>query len=367
MAIEMTGPATMAAPAGAPRDVIGWLRENLFSSPLNSVLTLISFGLIVLVVPPLVRWGILNAVWTGGLERCKAVQGTGACWIFIAEKYRLILFGLYPFEEQWRPLLMTVVLVALLAASMNRAFWRPWLGLAWLLGYLAMGILMWGGIFGLAFEDTDKWGGLPLTLILSVNAIAFSFPLAIALALGRRSDLPVIRMICTGFIELVRGVPLISVLFMASLMIPLFLPAGVDINKLLRAQAGIILFTGAYVAEVIRGGLQALPKGQIEAADSLGLGYWQKTGFVVLPQALSLVIPPMVNSFIATFKDTSLVIIIGLFDLFGSARLAANDPAWRPFYVEGLLFVALIYFVSCFSLARYSRYVERLARQGDQR
>ena len=360
-------PAPSTRPDAMPLGPITWLRTNLFSSPLNTVLTLLSLGLIWLIVPPLVRWGIVNAVWTGDIARCKNVQGVGACWGFIAEKYLLILFGLYPFDQQWRPLLMTVILIALLIASMNRAFWRPWLALAWLAGYGAMGVLMWGGVLGLPFVETDKWGGLPLTLILSVNAIAFSFPLAIALALGRRSDLPVIRTICTGFIEIVRGVPLISVLFMASLMIPLFLPAGMDINKLLRAQVGIILFTAAYVAEVIRGGLQAVPKGQFEAADAMGLGYWQKTAFVVMPQALGLVIPPMVNSFIATFKDTSLVIIIGLFDLFGAARMAANDPAWRPFYVEGLLFVALIYFVFCYSLARYSRYLEKLARRGDVR
>ncbi len=355
------------APAAVPLGALTWLRANLFSGPLNTGLTLLAVGVLWLIVPPLLRWGVLNAAWSGGLDACKAVQGTGACWVFIAEKYRLMLFGLYPFEEQWRPLLMIVILIALLVVSMNRQFWRPWLGLAWIAGYLAMALLMWGGVLGLPFVETDKWGGLPLTLILTVNAIVFSFPLAIALALGRRSDLPVIRTLCIFFIEVVRGVPLLSVLFVASLMIPLFLPAGFDINKLLRAQIGIILFTGAYVAEVIRGGLQALPNGQLEAADSLGLGYWQKTGFIVLPQALSLVIPPMVNSFIATFKDTSLVIIIGLFDLFGSARLAANDPAWRPFYVEGLLSVALIYFVFCYSLARYSRYLEKLARKGDVR
>ncbi len=363
----MAAETARSAPSAVPIGALEWLRANLFSGWLNTVLTLLSLGLLALVLPPLVRWGVINAAWSGGLEACKAVQGTGACWVFIAEKYRLMLFGLYPYEEQWRPLLMMVILVALLVASMNRQFWRPWLAAAWAGGYLAMALLMWGGVLGLPFVETDKWGGLPLTLILSVNAIAFSFPLAIALALGRQSDLPVIRTLCIFFIEVVRGVPLLSVLFVSSLMIPLFLPAGFDINKLLRAQIGIILFSGAYVAEVIRGGLQALPKGQREAANSLGLGYWQKTGFIVLPQALSLVIPPMVNSFIATFKDTSLVIIIGLFDLFGSARMAANDPAWRPFYVEGLLFIALIYAVFCYTLATYSRYLERLARRGDQR
>ncbi len=344
-----------------------WVRENLFSSPLNSFLTLGCLYLLYLAIPPLVSWALVNAVWQADPLACRAAQGVGACWGIVAEKHRLIMFGLYPFDQQWRPLLMIAILLGLIAISMFPRFWRPWLGLAWAAGITAMGVLMYGGVLGLPFVETDKWGGLPLTLILSVNSMVFGFPLAIALALGRRSNLPVIRALCVAFIELVRGVPLITVLFMASLMIPLFLPQGFDINKLLRAQVGIILFSAAYQAETIRGGLQAIAKGQGEAADSLGLGYWQKTGFIVLPQALRIVIPPMVNSFIAGFKDTSLVIIIGLFDLLGTARLAANDPVWRPFYVEGLLFIALVYFAFCYTLARYSRYLEMLTRRGEHR
>lgn len=354
-------------PPVSPTSPVTWVRENLFSSPLNAVLTLLCLLLLYVLIPPLVNWAFVNAVWRPDPEACRAVHGYGACWGIIAEKIRLITFGTYPFDQQWRPGVMIVILLTLIGISMIPRFWRPWLALAWAIGLVAMGVLMWGGILGLPFVETDKWGGLPLTLILSVNGMVFSFPLAIALALGRRSNLPVIRALCVGFIELVRGVPLITVLFMASLMIPLFLPAGFDINKLLRAQVGIILFGAAYLAEVIRGGLQAIPKGQFEAADSLGLGYWQKTGFIILPQALRLVIPPMVNSFIAGFKDTSLVIIIGLFDLLGTTRLAANDPLWRPFYVEGLIFIALIYFVFCFTLASYSRYLERRSNVGVKR
>jgi general L-amino acid transport system permease protein len=346
---------------------IAWARKNLFAGPVNTIVTLVCLYLLWLIVPPFVSWAFVNAVWAPDPEACRAAAGAGACWGFIAEKWRLMLFGTYPYGQQWRPALMVVVLLVLIALSMVPAFWRRWLAYAWLGGIISMGVLMWGGVPGLPFVATDQWGGLPLTLILSVNGIVFSFPLAIALALGRRSKLPVIRAISTAFIELVRGVPLITVLFMASLMIPLFLPQGFDINKLLRAQVAVILFSAAYLAEVVRGGLQAIPKGQFEAADSLGLAYPHKMGFIILPQALRLVIPPMVNSFIAGFKDTSLVIIIGLFDLLGTTRLAANDPLWRPFYVEGLIFLALIYFAFCYTLARYSRYLEVFTRKGERR
>ena len=206
-----------------------------------------------------------------------------------------------------------------------------------------------------------------LTIMLSVLSMMMAFPIAMVVALGRRSSLPAIRTVCTIYVELIRGVPLISVLFMASFMFPLFMPVGMSIDVLVRVIIGITLFAAAYMAEVIRGGLQALPRGQFEAGDSLGLSYWQKTGLIILPQALKLVIPPMVNTFISMFKDTSLVIIIGLFDLLGSVRLAANDPMWRPFYVEGLVFVAVIYFIFCYTIARYSEHVERLARKGERR
>ena len=346
---------------------IGWARKNLFASWGNTIITLVCLYLLWLILPPAIDWALLNAVWRPDAEACRAAAGVGACWGLIAEKWRLILFGTFPYDQQWRPALMVIVLLVLIAISMVPAFWRRWLGLAWAGGIIAMGVLMWGGVLGMPFVATDQWGGLPLTLILSVNGIVFSFPLAIALALGRRSKLPVIRAVSTAFIELVRGVPLITVLFMASLMIPLFLPQGFDINKLLGAQVAVILFSAAYLAEVVRAGLQAIPKGQFEAADSLGLAYPQKMGFIVLPQALRLVIPPIVNSFIAGFKDTSLVIIIGLFDLLGTTRLAANDPTWRPFYVEGLIFLALIYFAFCYTLARYSRYLETFTRKGERR
>ena len=335
---------------------IGWARRHLFNSIGNSVLTVLIIAAFAYALPALYSWGFANAITAPDHEACRTAKG--ACWGFISEKYRLMAFGTYPFDEQWRPVLAVVLLIGMIVISCMPAFWGKLLIGLWVLGIPGILILMGGGWFGLSEVPTERWGGLPLTLILAVFGIALSFPLAILLALGRASDLPAIKMLCIGFIELVRGVPLITVLFMASLMIPLFLPEGVNFDKLLRAQIGFILFAAAYVAEVIRGGLAAIPKGQYEAADALGLGYWKKMGFIVLPQALKYVIGPMVNTFIGLFKDTSLVIIIGMFDLLGAVQMASNDPEWRAFYVEGLIAVAAVYFVFCYGMARYGRWVE---------
>jgi general L-amino acid transport system permease protein len=245
--------------------------------------------------------------------------------------------------------------------------WGRWLVLIWLGGLIAVYLLMQGGILGMTYVETALWSGLPLTLIFAVLAMVFAFPLAILLALGRRSELPAVRVFCVGYIELVRGVPLITVLFMASVMLPLFLPTGFTIDKYLRAQVAFILFAAAYLAEVIRGGLQAIPKGQIEAADSLGLGYWRRTRLIVLPQALSMVIPPLVNNFIGAFKNTSLVIIIGLFDLLGTANAALADPNWQGFAPEAYIFTAAIYFCFCFFMSRYSQMLERTFDRGHRR
>jgi general L-amino acid transport system permease protein len=221
---------------------------------------------------------------------------------------------------------------------------------------------MWGGILGLSFVPQDRWGGLPVTLILATFGLAFGFPLGIVVALGRRSRLPAIRSLCVLYVELVRGVPLVSLLFMSSVMFPLFLPDGFNIDKLLRAQVAFVLYAGAYLAEVIRGGLQAIPSGQHDAADALGLSYWRKNALVILPQAIRHVIPPLVNTFLAFFKDTSLVLIIGIFDLLTTAKTAIVDPAWQSFSVEVYLFVALIYFVFSFAMSRYSRRLETEAK-----
>jgi general L-amino acid transport system permease protein len=339
-----------------------WVRTNLFSSVWNSILTVLAVLLLARILPPLVNWGIVDAVWHGDAAACRAAGG--ACWALITEKYRLILFGLYPFDQQWRPLVAMILLIGMMVVSAIPGNWRSWLIWMWPAGLAIVGVLMWGGIFGLASVSDDKWGGLPLTMLLALAGIVFSFPLAVLLALGRRSSLPGIRVWCVAYIEIWRGVPLVNVLFMASILFPLFLPEGFDIDKLLRAQIAIILFNAAYNAESMRGGLQALAKGQYEAADSLGLSYWQKMRLIILPQSLRLVIPPLVGQFITTFKDTSLVAIIGLYDLLSSTRLALNDPEWHAFYIEAYLTAAMIYFVFTFAMSRYSQYLERRFRKG---
>jgi general L-amino acid transport system permease protein len=219
----------------------------------------------------------------------------------------------------------------------------------------------------LSYVETGLWGGLPVTMILATYGLLFAFPYGILLALGRRSNLPLVKGLCVGFIELIRGVPLISLLIMASVMLPLFLPSGTTIDKFLRAQVAVILFAGAYIAEVIRGGLQSLPKGQFEAADALGLNYVQKTGLIILPQALRVVIPPLINTFIGFFKDTSLVLIIGIFDFLNTANQALVDPNWAGFPGEVYLFAAFVYFIFCFSMSRYSKYLETELNQGTRR
>ncbi|HEU4645274.1 MAG TPA: amino acid ABC transporter permease [Burkholderiales bacterium] len=336
-----------------------WLRENLFGSWGSALATLGILWLAWTLVPPFVQWAFLDAIWLSPDSRPCRAEGAGACWALIAEKHRFILFGTYPYEQHWRPGVAILLLLALYVASALRRFWRPALALAWLGGLALIGLLMWGGVPGLPYVENERWGGLTLTLLLATFGIAFAFPISILLALGRRSRLPAVRAICIGWIELVRGVPLISLLFMASVMLPLFLPEGVSIDKLLRALIAMIVFAAAYLAEVVRGGLQAVPHGQVEAADALGLGYARKTLLVILPQALRIAIPPLVNTFIAFFKDTSLVVIIGLFDLLTSIKVALGEPMWSGFGVEAYLFASLVYFVFCYAMSRYSQDLER--------
>lgn len=338
-----------------------WAKANLFPNWWSTAVTLVLAYLLLKFAFGLLSWAVFNAVWTvegTNTEACRQVKGIGACWALIAEKYRFILFGTYPFQQHWRPTLVILIFLALYGASTVRALWNYRLAIVWVVGLLAIGILMWGGVFGLSYVEQDRWGGLPITLMLATFGIALAFPFGILLALGRRSDMPAIKAVCVIYIELIRGVPLISLLFMASVMLPLFLPEGVTIDKLLRAQIAIIMFAGAYLAEVIRGGLQAIPKGQYEAADALGLSYWKKTGFIILPQALKIVIPPMVNTFIGMFKDTSLVVIIAIYDLLGAAKASTIEPAWRGFSVEAYAFVSIIYFVFCFAMSKYSQKIE---------
>jgi len=341
------------------------LERWLLAHPANALLSVALIAVLCWLALPVMGWLFLDAHWTGAsAQACRS--SAGACWAFVAEKYRLILFGTYPFEEQWRPAAASALLVALLLASGARRFWRPWLVAAWALGLTAAAVLMWGGVAGLSPVEDLRWGGLPVTLMLSVFGIVGAFPLGVLLALGRRSRMPVIRAMSVVYIELIRGVPLISLLFMASVMLPLFLPEGFTIDKLLRVQLAIILFAAAYIAETVRGGLQAIPKGQYEGAESLGLSYWQQMRGIILPQALKIVIPPLVSTFIALFKDTSLVAIIGIFDLALTAKAALADPAWAGFAVEAYLFIAVIYFAFCYGISRYSKALEAHLSAGRQ-
>jgi general L-amino acid transport system permease protein len=344
---------------------IWWLRTNLFNSISSGIITLLFGFILVKAFIGFAQWGLLNAVWSvpgNDTSACRAARGLGACWAVIPEKYRFILFGTYPFDQQWRPAISIALFIALFYLSSRRRWWRKELALVWAAALALIGFLMWGGIPGMPYVSQDRWGGLPVTLILATFGLAFGFPLGILVALGRRSKLPAIRSLCVLYVELIRGVPLISLLFMASVMFPLFMPDGFNIDKLLRAQIAIVLYAGAYLAEVIRGGLQAVPRGQQEAADALGLSYWKKNALIVLPQAIRHVIPPLVNTFIAFFKDTSLVLIIGIFDLLTTAKTAIVDPAWQSFSVEVYLFVALIYFAFCFAMSRYSKRLEAETR-----
>jgi general L-amino acid transport system permease protein len=345
---------------------VAWCKANLFYDWKTSTGTLL-IGLILLwLLPRLFHWAITDAVWNGNYETCHAANG--ACWAVVREKFRFILFGRYPHEEHWRALLGTAMLLGLILASCTRAFWRPWLVALWvgvLVVYLA---LMRGGFAGLRFVETDLWSGLPLTILLASLSMVMAFPIAVCIALGRRSNMPAISSLCTVYVELIRGVPLISVLFMASFMFPLLMPQGFNIDVLIRVLAGITLFAAAYMAEVIRGGLQAIPKGQIEAAATLGLSYWQTQRMIVLPQALAMVVPGIMNNFIATFKDTSLVAIVSLYELTGAMGMAMNSEAdWRPFRIEGYLFIALIYFVFCYSMSLYSQWIEAQVNKSKQR
>ena len=362
------GPVQRERPAALSSGPVAWARANLFSGWLSTAVTLALGYLLIRFAVSFTDWAFINAVWSvpanaqGKLDptACRAAKGIGACWAMIGDKWRFILFGRFPYDEQWRPAIVIGLFLALFAISANKRFWRKELILIWVAVLTVIGVLMWGGVAGLIYVPQDSWGGLPITLILSTFGLAFAFPLAVLVALGRRSTtLPAVKALCVLYVELIRGVPLITVLFMASVMFPLFMPDGFNPDKLLRAQVAVILFAGAYLAEVIRGGLQALPKGQAEAADALGLSYWQKTGLIVLPQALRLVIPPLVNTFIGFFKDTSLVLIIGIFDLLTAGKVAITEPIWQAYSTELYVFLALIYFCFCFVMARYSRGLEQ--------
>jgi len=346
---------------------LGWLKANLFSSWFNTLLTLLAVYLIWLMVPPLVQWAFIDANWVG-TTRADCTK-EGACWVFVQQRFGQFMYGFYPGELRWRvdaTIWLAIVGAApLFVPQMPR---KAFYGLAFLVIYpIVAWCLLHGGVLGLSVVPTSRWGGLMLTLVIAYVGITGALPLGILLALGRRSNLPAIKVLCVTFIEFWRGVPLIIVLFMSSVMLPLFLPEGMSLDKLLRALVMVIFFEAAYIAEVVRGGMQAIPKGQYEAAAAMGLGYWRMMGLVILPQALKLVIPGIVNTFIALFKDTSLVIIIGLFDLLNSIKQATTDPSWLGMATEGYVFAALIFWIFCFGMSRYSMHLERKLDTGHKR
>ena len=337
--------------------VIGWARSNLFNGWFNSLLTVATLFLFWKTVPPFIQWAFLDSSWFVTSEQCR--ESTGACWAAVTSNIRFITFGFFPHGQQWRPLLAMVLLVGLLFYSQDRTRWNRYLAWAWMIGLFIMGLLMKGGLFGLESVESSQWGGLPLTLLLSVFGLTAAYPLGVVLALGRQSKLPVVKTLCVIYIEMIRGVPLISLLFMSSVVFPLFLPEGITVDKILRAQVAIILFTAAYVAEVVRGGLQGMSSGQYEAAEALGLNYYQTMRLVILPQALKIVIPPTVSVLISAFKDTSLVVIIALYDILKTTQSVLSDPKWMGYSAEAYIFLAIVYFVCCFFMSNYSRRLER--------
>jgi general L-amino acid transport system permease protein len=419
------GERRQLAPPATETGALGWIRKNLFSSWGNGLTTIVLLVAIAWIASWFVEWAILDANFTA--KAGSECRGQGACWALVREKYRLIFFGTFPYDEQWRPLLAMLTNVAMLVLTCDRRMWNSRLIWIWSIGSFVIFLLMFGQMFvplslflfvalavgglgvilrsgiarpaelngwrilaaigaiglvlrvtgilpawglniaPLSYVETGLWGGLPVTFILATYGLAFAFPYGILLALGRRSNLPLIRGLCVGFIELIRGVPLISLLIMASVMLPLFLPSGTTIDKFLRAEVAVILFAGAYIAETIRGGLQSLPKGQFEAADAMGLSYPQKTLLIVLPQALRVVIPPLINTFIGFFKDTSLVLIIGILDFLNAANQALVDPNWAGYPGEVYLFAAFVYFCFCYSMSRYSKWLEVDLNKGTRR
>jgi len=354
-------------PPANTRGIMGWMLKNLFNSPMNTILTFIIAFLVCKGIWAVFDWSIINANWIGSTR--DACTKDGACWVFIRVRFEQFMFGFYPEAERWRPKLFFATLAILIVLiAYDKTPKRSWIFLFTVTLYpVLMGGLLEGEMFNLPIVASHKWGGLLITLIIALIGIVASLPIGILLALGRRSDMPVIRSLCTVYIEVWRGVPLITVLFMASVMLPLFLSHGTEANKLVRALIGVAMFSSAYIAEVIRGGLQAIPKGQYEAADALGLNYIKKTVLIIMPQALKITIPSIVNTFIGLFKDTSLVLIIGMFDVLGIGQSANTDPDWLGFSTESYVFVALVFWIFCFGMSRYSIWLENKLNTGHKR
>lgn len=340
-----------------------WLRKQLFATPAQGLLSLLLLGALGWGLLALADWALLRAVWRPDAGACQQA-GSGACWGMLAEHYRVILFGRYPFEQHWRSLLALLLFGSLMLASAWPRCWRRELFWAWLIGLGLCGWLLRGG-WGLPLVDSREWGGLPLSLLLAGSCFAAALPLGCLLALGRQSDSAALRWLCSGYIELVRSLPLVAVLFMASFLLPLLLPQGWSLATLARVWLGLTLFAAAYLAEAVRGGLQTVEIDQTDAALSLGAGFWQIQLRVVLPQALQVALPALINSAISLFKETSLITVVSLYELTGALNLALSGSAqWRPFFLEGYLFIGLIYWLLCFGLSHYSRWLERRWQHG---
>lgn len=358
--VQLNAVPAIAAPV-PPRKVL-W--RILFGDLFSAALTVSIVAMLAMLLPRLFHWAVTTGVWSGDGEQCR---NAGACWAFLREKGSMILFGIYPPGERWRPTLLIAIFLALTLWSLPPSHWTLRCLVMWLIGTTTAILLMVGGVFGLTEVPTSAWGGLPITLLLTVLSLGLGFPLAVVLALGRQSAMPAVRVLSILSIEIVRGLPLLSLLFIASILLPLMLPDGMTIDILLRAIITLTVFCAAYLAEVLRGGLQAIPRGQPEAASALGLTWLQMTRLIILPQAIGKVIPPLTNTVVVTVKNTSLVLVIGLFDLLSSSRAALADPAWPAPYAESFLFIALIYFVICFGISHYSLWLERRAASGEHR
>jgi general L-amino acid transport system permease protein len=341
--------------------LLGQIRTQL-NAPKLLVLNVLLLVVAALVLPPVLNWAIFDAVWSGE-SGADCPRGKGACWAFIGAKFRLILFGRYVYAEQWRPFLATLLLVGLVVMSLNPKFWRKSLALAWIAGLAVYGTIMWGGVLGLTLVPSSYWGGLPLTILLTTFGVFFGLIISVPVALARVSQMPVFRYAALIYTEIVRGVPLISVLFLASVVLPQFLPEGLTPNGLGRVLIGIVIFFSAYMAEVLRGGLQSIPKGQYEASTALGLSYWAVMVTVILPQVFETVLPALINLIIGALKGTSLVVIVAMMDLLGAAQAALADPNWIGFYLEAYVFAGLIYALMCGCISWYGRKVENTLAQ----
>jgi len=352
----MTARATESAKAPG---AFAFVRRSV-ATPLDAVLTGIVVLLVAAAAVPLARWALVDAVWAGSSDDCRA--SSGACWAFVGHKLAFIIFGLYPPAERWRAGVALALLVVLIVLTAMPRFWRRTLVIAWPVGLVAAFWLMHGGA-GLVRVPTRLWGGLPVTVMLTAVGLALGLPLAVLLALGRRSQLPVPRALATAFVEVVRGVPLIAVLYVAALVVPLAMPQGLEIDKLFLAQGAVAVFASAYLAEAVRAGLQIVPRGQYDAARALGLGVWRMNRLVILPQALRVVVPSFVSIAVGFFQDTSLVVIIGLFDLLNTARVAAQDPQWLGFHTEAFVFVGLLYFAASTVMSQYGLWLEKRLHQ----